>query len=218
MSNSINETMARATQELKEAINGHHEKKAAYASHLGDNPAEKTASDLISEQMESITSGIREENDKREGIYPTPSYEINNEGTVSEDGFKGAADDSDKDMSDMSDKDKETKNYDKSDRGYSADMMNKKKDDSDSYNKSEDMKEKEKKDAESPGSMPYAEKTEASGPMSSTEDKATMKSAHIWDLIQNNPDAAKGFQDGIRERSDEVLKSASTILGAKLTG
>lgn len=190
--NPVDEAMARATSELKEKIAQHHEKQAAYQAHLEDNPGEKLASDILTEEMERITSGIRTANDEREGIEPEPTYEVNEEGITSDDGFKGAEDESDDDDESKEAEEKEVKMKDKGNGSQKGD--------------------KHDGDSESPNAMDYNDKSKPDSDDKKTDEKPEMKAAHIMDLLQSDPDVQRGFRDALKERAPQILKSAEIIL------
>jgi len=187
MSNPVEEAMNRATVELKEKLAGYHEKQAAYQSHLEDHPDEKMASDILTEEMDRITSGIRTANDEREGIEPTPSYEVNEEGSTSEEDFKAAEDDESKEA-----EEKEVKMKDKGNGSQKGD--------------------KHDGDSESPNALDYNDKSKSDKDKKKTDEEPEMKAAHIMDLLQNDPDVQRGFRDGLKERAPQILKSSAILL------
>lgn len=191
MSNPVEEAMTRATVELKEKLAGYHEKQAAYQSHLEDHPDEKMASDILSEEMDRITSSIRTANDERDGIEPTPSYEVNEEGSTSEEGFKGAEDESDDEESKEAEE-KEVKMKDKGNGSQKGD--------------------KHDGDSESPNALDYNDKSKPDSDDKKTDEKPEMKAAHIMDLLQSDPDVQRGFRDGLKERAPQILKAAAVLL------
>ena len=71
--------------------------------------------------------------------------------------------------------------------------------------------DKDDGDSQSPAAMDYNKKTKPSDEKDTSE-KPSMKAAHILDLLQTDPDVARGFEDALKERAPQVLKAAAAIM------